>query len=129
MLKLEQAIRTRDVMDTLIDKIHSNSYSIMKVVDMNGDTTYSITFKAHEVVYASKKGHGFFESKYQVYYDGVMIEVPSMIARRLYKTMEQSYAKQMHKKMCSKISKLEELVYERSPESSGPVAPTQPATV
>lgn len=69
----------------------------------------SVRHLGYNAVYAYKLGTGFF-CNYEVWYEGIKLDVSNTFARRLFKTMEQLFKGQERVKAQSKIDKLEACV-------------------
>ena len=73
-------------------------------------------------LYAYKNGSGFF-CDYSLFFEGLKLEVPNNIARRVFKTMEQLFKAQERVKSQEKIAKLADIVV----TNWEPVGPALPA--
>lgn len=109
MMRIEDAIQSRDVLNRLVNLVSKGEMVVSLVKSMDGDSSYSINLSTNEKVFVYQHGNGFF-SKYVTWFDGVVIDVPNMDSRRLYKTMEQIYKKKEREKMLNKLDKLEKIL-------------------
>jgi hypothetical protein len=108
-MTLEYAVRARDIISNLVEQISDRKLTVWLSKSMVGDTSYSVHLKANEIVYVFKRCNTFFRS-YDMWYDGVAIDIPTLEVKRLYNVMQKVYRDQERIKVEGKIANLEKLV-------------------